>query len=660
MAPSSKPTPSSNVDMLRLEYPRSLDDVTHDRMIENDTVEIKNPADWARMMINYHHQAQRDLRTLYEACGKQFTRDDYRLRQIEHNYEALFEGCKYLYETQATQTAIGQEWLRTELRAIAGAAQAFSSDVWAVLNEKATDDSQRAAAQAQAIIRMNDALMFLQTADEQRLKEQAQYRSNLETWATAQQAATAKLAKKQDKLASEMAKTKKAIREVSVRGRAPRERTPPWARRRESTSSSETPHTAPGGSGAPPRPPPPPRVPAGGPPSDSEPSDDDLGPSPSPPPRRPRETRASPRPSDAEEERFARVIANAVQFAQQGVQKFRLTNPKTFDGKPSTPFRPWWNSVEEYIGFYPATNDYQRIVWLGTLLTDEALEWHQSRRMTLRRHDTWQAYTEAIREEYLDPTEASESLRQMSALRYKGNIKAYMTTLRALNLRAHATGEPLMALVDKAMPDSIIDMRFAQNPVIFSEDDPFLRATYEAGRHVERRDDRKKERERQGNGNGGSGGPSSSGSSKESGKGPKGQGKKKEDHRPKGESSRGGQSGARTGKEEGIWDNMKAALDGVTQKEIDTHKKSGGCMRCGREGHRALACYAAKTIGNTPLPPAPRKVAGANKRKRGTDDPSGTPKSKAPRTAAVDVQNEETQEAPPVWAEGSDDEQDFY
>ena len=49
-----------------------------------------------------------------------------------------------------------------------------------------------------------------------------------------------------------------------------------------------------------------------------------------------------------------------------------MTNPETFDGKPSTPFNTWWKSVTKYLSFYPETSDQQMIAWVGTLLTGMA------------------------------------------------------------------------------------------------------------------------------------------------------------------------------------------------------------------------------------------------------------------------------------------------
>jgi len=58
---------------------------------------------------------------------------------------------------------------------------------------------------------------------------------------------------------------------------------------------------------------------------------------------------------------------------------------------------------------------------------------------------------------------------------------------RTLNIHARVTGDALQSKVNVALPIEIIDMRFAQNPHLFREDEPFLVATYEAGRYWENR-----------------------------------------------------------------------------------------------------------------------------------------------------------------------------
>jgi len=53
-----------------------------------------------------------------------------------------------------------------------------------------------------------------------------------------------------------------------------------------------------------------------------------------------------------------------------------MENPDKFDGKSTTSFNQWWEVVTMFLGFYPETEDRQKIAWIGTLLTDTAKTWH--------------------------------------------------------------------------------------------------------------------------------------------------------------------------------------------------------------------------------------------------------------------------------------------
>ena len=116
-----------------------------------------------------------------------------------------------------------------------------------------------------------------------------------------------------------------------------------------------------------------------------------------------------------------------------------------------------------FLGFYPDTNDRQKIAWVATLLTDTALVWHLNRYRELGDNDKWVHYVAAIKAEYHNEREAADAQQKLNQLKYQGSIRAYMTDFRALNNFARAAGESLREKVDMAMPDSILDMRFNQN-----------------------------------------------------------------------------------------------------------------------------------------------------------------------------------------------------
>jgi len=69
--------------------------------------------------------------------------------------------------------------------------------------------------------------------------------------------------------------------------------------------------------------------------------------------------------------------------------RLKMENPEKFDGKSSSTFNQWWESVTMYLGFYPETVDRQKITWVGTLLSDTALVWHLHQYRELGENDTW-------------------------------------------------------------------------------------------------------------------------------------------------------------------------------------------------------------------------------------------------------------------------------
>jgi len=104
-----------------------------------------------------------------------------------------------------------------------------------------------------------------------------------------------------------------------------------------------------------------------------------------------------------------------------------MENPKKFDGKSSSTFNQWWESVKMYLGFYPETVDRQKIAWVGTRLTDTALVWHLHRYRELGENDIWVNYSAAIRTEYRNEREAADAPLKLGQLKYQGSIRAYLT-----------------------------------------------------------------------------------------------------------------------------------------------------------------------------------------------------------------------------------------
>jgi len=164
-----------------------------------------------------------------------------------------------------------------------------------------------------------------------------------------------------------------------------------------------------------------------------------------------------------------------------------MENPEKFDGKSSSAFNQWWESVMIYLGFYPETIGWQKIAWIGTLLTDTALVWHLHQYRELRENDTWANYSVAIRAEYRNEREAADAQLKLGQLKYQGSIRVYLTEFRALNIFVRATGEALREKIDLAMPDAVLDMRFAHYLEDFTDDKGFLQATHQADLQVEKK-----------------------------------------------------------------------------------------------------------------------------------------------------------------------------
>ena len=176
-----------------------------------------------------------------------------------------------------------------------------------------------------------------------------------------------------------------------------------------------------------------------------------------------------------------------VRAEQVNIAQLKMKNAEAFDGKSSTAFNQWWEAVTMFLGFYPETGDQQKIAWIGTILSDTALVWHLQRFRELKGKDTWVNYAAAIQAEYRNEREAADAQLKLGQLKYQGLICSYLTEFRALNNFAKATGEDLREKIDLAILDSILDMRFNQNPDEPMDDEGLMSATYCAGIQVEKK-----------------------------------------------------------------------------------------------------------------------------------------------------------------------------
>jgi len=89
-----KMSTSSDYNMLHLEAPRDLLQITNDEEVTEEVLEIANLVGWMRAMANHQQQAEQDLRQLLDLCGNTMDRSDRRIRRIEATYNRLAHGTQ--------------------------------------------------------------------------------------------------------------------------------------------------------------------------------------------------------------------------------------------------------------------------------------------------------------------------------------------------------------------------------------------------------------------------------------------------------------------------------------------------------------------------------------------------------------------------------------
>jgi hypothetical protein len=713
---------SSDFNMLRLEAPRELLQITDGTGTDEMAVELANPAPWVRALVRQQRQAEDDLKQLLALCGNTVDHTNERIQAIERAYQTMVDGTRYVYDRVSANEVIAEAWLRTELANAANAYQTFAREVWEAMIERTHEATQQQICQATQLTRINDALALQAEANLARSEHLATFQGNVELWASAHQHKVAAL---EQELRKAQDQIRRIATQVPVPGTPPHLQQTQWRSPAQLASTSGGPPQTPVrtilrspssvvapqpqrrirppavpysplqrlppatgftpplrgpltggymggfGGGVPPRGPP--TIPPRGPPSGQN--------SPGESPRRPLSPfqPGLPRTPAHRPQGPALTARDLVEWVAEGVtranqapsthrpreareeriqmSRLKMTNPEPFDGKPATPFNPWWKSVIKYLSFYPETRDAQKIAWVGTLLAGTARTWDLHRYDEMGENDTWEQYAQAIQAEYHDSREAANAQLRLGQLRYAGDIRAYMTEFRALNKYARATGEGLQEKVDLAMTDAILDMRFAHYMNEFADDEGFLQATTQAALQVEKKKALKQAREAmKGGSNPASGGKDQKreNTRKEEGNSGKkinerGSETRKTDSRDTGPGGYGAS---------GKWKTKEAALKGVPPKEHEEYFKSGdNCWRCGRPGHRTYECYAHTTLKGTSLPHAPWTVATVATReggKRKREDEPATQPAKQQRIAAVETMEVDQSRPLPPWAEDSE------
>jgi len=443
-------TTSSDFNMLRLEAPRDLLQITSGTPNPELAVEIANPVVWVRTLVHQQRQAENDLRRLTELCGDAYDSTDRRTREIEQAYQTLAEGTRYVYDRVNGNEKIAEEWIRSELSSAANTYQSLASNIWQAILAHTNEANERQICQATQMARVNNALSFLAEANAARNQHLANFQGNVELWAAAHQ----------NRVSSQENQLREARVEIlCLAARIPLPVTPPappnpptWRSPARQTSTSAPSAHSPPALGSPlrlnpgppirrqrptalpttpemrqrlaelrrhisPRPPAPePAVGQEGNPPSTPPSS--VGPPTGPPSEPPRPPLRPPHPPSPPRnlapmittQDLVRLVAEGVERARQAeratgearvhTSRLKMENPEKFDGKSSSTLNQWWESVTMYLGFYPEAVDRQKIVWVGTLLTDTVLVWHLHRYRELAETDTWVNYTAAIRTEY--------------------------------------------------------------------------------------------------------------------------------------------------------------------------------------------------------------------------------------------------------------------
>jgi len=180
-------TTSSDFNMLRLEAPHDLLQITNGTPRPEQAVEIANPTVWVRTLVCQQQQAESNLQRLTELCGDADDRTDRQTREIEQAYQTLAEGTRYVYDQVNTNEKIVEEWIRSELPNAANAYQSLARNVWQAIIECTNEAYERQICQATQLAQVNDTLSFLGEANMAQNQHLANFQGNVELWAAAHQ-----------------------------------------------------------------------------------------------------------------------------------------------------------------------------------------------------------------------------------------------------------------------------------------------------------------------------------------------------------------------------------------------------------------------------------------------------------------------------------------
>jgi len=174
---------STDFNMLCLEAPRNVLQITDGTEQAEETLEVANPATWLRALAKLQKQAEQDLAQLVHLCGNTVDHADQRIQQIEQAYRDLSDGTRYVYDRLSANQRITGEWIRSELAGATSAYQAFAHNVWGAIIERTQEANQKQVGQATQLVRLNDSISFLAEANVARSQHLANFQGNVELWA---------------------------------------------------------------------------------------------------------------------------------------------------------------------------------------------------------------------------------------------------------------------------------------------------------------------------------------------------------------------------------------------------------------------------------------------------------------------------------------------
>lgn len=353
----------------------------------------------------------------------------------------------------------------------------------------------------------------------------------------------------------------------------------------------------------------------------------------------------SPETPATEAERFLEALRPLLeQTPKDRGKRLPTKGPETFDGTFIS-FRSWWEKLQDYVEMNSPSlpTDRLKIQIVGTFLKGKAWVWYQTRRRTMEashERDDWTAFSSAMEERFTDRMERRKEYKRMIGLKYEGDIQTYLATLQEMNSRVGIGGEPLRAIIAKAitpemhraiyqkykgLPDNDTDLIEAVREIGIVEEEIILSA-------IELYEEKGKEDPKDSKGTGGK-------NTKDPGsKGPKA----KTEPAPKGEKNQKRLSWRELRQLPKAWNTAEDALKDVDPKQVDKFKESKkDCWRCGYDGHRSINCRCRFDRDRNRLPDPPAKLP---------SEPTPVPTNKK---AAAGVKRSYT---PPPEEEDSDKE----